>query len=116
MTSYEFFCSLEEYPLEDVMICFVEEFKNYRESARLRVLKEEPMRYRGTREERAFYAALCEFYSNWYHLPQPPWLFKEEYFLEDIYKPFNKESEINRSPMEFRKRNIAIGKNDVVLS
>lgn len=117
MTSYEFFCSLEDFSLSDCMTCFVEEFKHYRESARLIVLRDEPIRFRGTKQERAFYAALCEFYANWYHLPLPPWIEKEEYFLEEPWFPFSEERFLikEKSPMEFRKRNIFIGPNDVVL-
>lgn len=115
MTSYEFFCSLEDYSLSDCMTCFVEEFKNYRHSARKLVLRDEPMRLRGTQQERAFYAALCEFYANWYHLHLPPWLEKEEYFLKEKWYPFSTDLIESKSPIEFRRRNIIIGPNDVVL-
>ena len=115
MTSYEFFCSLEDFSLSECMTCFVEEFKNYRHGARLIVLRDEPIRFRGTKQERAFYAGLCEFYANWYHLPLPPWLEKEEYFLEEKWYPFMENLVDEKSPIEFRKRNIIIGPNDVVL-
>lgn len=119
ITSYEFFCSLQEYDLKEVMICFVEEFKNYTNVSRYAVLKDEPIRYRGSREQRAFYASLCEFYCNWYHLKTPCWVNKDEYFLHYDYFPFcDGDTTLvckERTPLEFKKRNIYIGESDVVI-
>lgn len=120
MTSYEFFDCLEdvhlygEYSFNDVVNVFIEEFKNRRPNGRKVILRDEPMRLRGTKQERAFYAALCEFYANWYHLPLPLWLEKEEYVLDEPWFP-NGEVIKEKSPIEFRKRNIFIGPSDVVI-
>ncbi|MGL4949957.1 MAG: hypothetical protein ACRC5M_06215 [Anaeroplasmataceae bacterium] len=114
MTSYEFFCSLEDFSLEDVVNCFIEEFKQYRLSAKIIVLRDEPIRLRGTKEHRAFYCALCEFYCNWYHLEIPQWVNKDDYVLKETYHPFGTLYDFNKSPVEFRKRNISIGPNDIV--
>lgn len=115
MTSYEFFCALEDFSLKDVVNCFIEEFKNGRPNARVLILRDEPMRYRGTKRERAFYASLCDFYCNWYNLPIPPWLDKEEYILDEPWYPYGHIVDQKRTPLEFKKRNIFIGQNDVTI-
>lgn len=109
------FCSLEDgWSLQYVTTCFIEKFKNYRSNARILVIRDEPIRHRGSKEERAFYTALVEFYINWYHLPTPRWLKKKEYTLKKTYYPFSKNLKLEDSPLEFKNRNIVIGKNDVV--
>ena len=123
MTSYEFFDCIEdvhlygEYRFEDVVNVFIEEFKRLRYNGKLITLRDEPMRLRGTKEERAFYCALCEFYANWYHLPLPPWIHKKEYVLEKEWYPYGYEDcyDKEKSPIEFRRRNIIIGPHDVVI-
>ena len=114
MTSYEFFAALQDFSLLDVVTCFIEEFKNGRPGARKIILRDEPMRYRGTKQQRAFYAALCDFYCNWYHLPIPPWLDKKEYILDEPWYPYGDGFDISRTPIEFKKRNIFIRENDVI--
>lgn len=115
MTSYEYVTMLEDYNFKELYPVFLEEFKNYSQHTRRLVLRDEPIRLRGTKQERAFYAAMCEFLTNYYHIGQPQWLFKEEYFLDEPYYPFGEYNSLDKSPIEFRKRNIAIGVNDMIV-
>ena len=123
MTSYDFFDCLDDvhlygkYTFADVVNVFIEEFKHLSPVGRKLTLRDEPMRLRGTKQERAFYYALCEFYANWYHLPLPPWIEKEEYVLDELWYPYGGEryNAVEKSPIEFRKRNIIIGPSDVVI-
>lgn len=115
MIAYEFFCSLIDYELCDVANCFIDEFNNLSQRGRMLTIKQEPMRGQGNKETRAFYAALCEFYSNWYHLPQPSWMFKDEYYLQYKWHPYTSKDELH-CPIEFKSRNIIIGQNDIINS
>lgn len=120
MTSYEFFDCLEDvhlygdYSFNDIVNVFIEEFKGRCLEGMKVILRDEPMRLRGTQRERAFYAGLCEFYANWYHLPLPLWLDKSEYFLAEPWFP-NGSTPMEKSPIEFSKRNIFIGVSDVTI-
>lgn len=97
---------------------FLDEFE--RSDNKEILILEEPLETIGYDKERSILAAVAHKLANENNIKVPDWVFKIEYILKQPYFQFdtkNKEYQeylIQKSPIEFRQRNIYVDENALV--